>query len=51
MASNITKRRQPDIMHLLIEEYNTIYKTLLPKIEPDCNQASRCSAQKVQDTI
>lgn len=25
MASNITKRREPDIMHLLIEEYNAIY--------------------------
>lgn len=37
-------------MHLLIEEYNTIYEIFLPKIEPECNQASRCNSRKIQET-
>lgn len=50
MAPNITKWRQLDIMHLLIEEYNTIYETVLWKIEPECYQGSRCNSQKTQET-
>lgn len=50
MAPNITKRREADIMHLPIEEYNTIYEIFLPKVEPECNQAFRCNAQKIQKT-
>lgn len=50
MASNITKRREPDIMHLLIEEYNAIYEIFLPKVELEHNQAFRCNARKIQKT-
>lgn len=47
VASNITKWRQPVIMHLLTEECNTIYEIFLPEIEPEYNQASRCNSQKI----
>lgn len=47
VASNITKWRQPVIMHLLTEEYNTISEIFLPEIEPECNQASTCNSQKI----
>lgn len=51
MASNTSKWRQPDIMHLLIEEYcNTIYEIFLPKIEPGHNQASRCNSQTIWES-
>lgn len=50
MASNITKRREPDIMYLPKEEYNAIYEIFLPKVEAECNQAFRCNAWKMQKT-
>lgn len=37
-------------MHLLIEEYNTIYEIFLQKIETECYQDSKCNSQKTQET-
>lgn len=49
MASNTSKWIQPDIMHLMIEEYcNTVCEIFLPKIEPGHNQASRCNSQTIR---
>lgn len=34
-------KRQPDIISLLMEDYNTTYEALLPKQKPGSGQASR----------